>query len=90
MRDRLELPRAFKAGMAFAFNADLFDPKWRSGETSAVFFDTVAVTATGARSLRGFLAPPPPKPERAHCTNSRRTYRGSAEKSFLCREDQEN
>jgi hypothetical protein len=35
MRDRLELPRAYKVGMVFAFNTDLFGPEWRSGETGA-------------------------------------------------------
>ncbi len=44
----------FKAGMVFAFNIDLFDPKWRGGETGAVFADTVVITDTGARSLHKF------------------------------------
>ena len=39
----------FKAGMVFAFNIDLFDPKWRNGETGAVFADTVVITESGAR-----------------------------------------
>ena len=45
---------AFREGMVFAFNIDLFDPKWRNGETGAVFADTVVITVTGARSLHGF------------------------------------
>ena len=44
----------FKAGMVFAFNIDLFDPKWRNGETGAVFADTVVITDTGARYLHAF------------------------------------
>jgi Xaa-Pro aminopeptidase len=44
----------FKAGMVFAFNIDLFDPKWRNGETGAVFADTVVITETGARAMHGF------------------------------------
>jgi Xaa-Pro aminopeptidase len=44
----------FKAGMVFAFNIDLFDLKWRNGETGAVFADTVVITKTGARSLHAF------------------------------------
>ena len=44
----------FKAGMVFAFNIDLFDPKWRNGETGAVFADTVVITESGARSLHAF------------------------------------
>jgi Xaa-Pro aminopeptidase len=45
---------AFKAGMVFAFNIDLFDLNWRNGETGAVFADTVVITETGARSLHAF------------------------------------
>jgi Xaa-Pro aminopeptidase len=44
----------FKAGMVFAFNIDLFDPRWRNGETGAVFADTVVITETGARYLHAF------------------------------------
>lgn len=44
----------FKSGMVFAFNIDLFDPKWRNGETGAVFADTVLITETGARALHAF------------------------------------
>jgi Xaa-Pro dipeptidase len=44
----------FKTGMVFAFNIDLFDPRWRNGETGAVFADTVVITETGARNLHAF------------------------------------
>jgi hypothetical protein len=81
MRDRLELPRTFRANIVFAFNIDLFDPKWRIGETGAIFVDTVAITATGARSLRGFSPSSLPKPERAHCANSRKICRGRLRKA---------
>ena len=43
-----------REGMVFAFNIDLVDPKWRNGETGAVFADTVHITANGARALHGF------------------------------------
>jgi len=45
---------SYQEGMVFAFNIDLFDPKWRNGETGAVFADTVVITDTGARSLHKF------------------------------------
>jgi hypothetical protein len=88
MRERLELPRAFKVGMVFALNADLFGPKWQVGETGAVFVDTVAITATEVHSLSGFSLSS--KPERTHCTNYRGICRRLAQKSSLCREDEEN
>ncbi|HEY2531794.1 MAG TPA: M24 family metallopeptidase [Xanthobacteraceae bacterium] len=44
----------FKPGMVFAFNIDLFDPRWRNGETGAVFADTVVITETGACNLHAF------------------------------------
>jgi Xaa-Pro aminopeptidase len=44
----------FHAGMVFAFNIDLFDPKWRDGQTGAVFAETVHITETGARRLHHF------------------------------------
>ena len=44
----------FVDGMVFAFNIDLFDPKWRDGSTGAVFAETVHITATGARRLHRF------------------------------------
>ena len=40
--------------MVFAFNIDLFDPKWRDGQTGAVFAETVHITPTGARRMHGF------------------------------------
>ena len=40
--------------MVFAFNIDLFDPKWHDGQTGAVFADTVVITDKGARSLHAF------------------------------------
>ncbi|MBN9085164.1 MAG: aminopeptidase P family protein [Rhizobiales bacterium] len=46
----------FREGMVFAFNIDLFDPKWRNGETGAVFADTVVITESGARSMHRFPA----------------------------------
>lgn len=60
MRDRLKLACAFKAGIVFVFNTDLFDPKWRIGDPGAVFVDI-------GRSRR---------PERAACAAFyRRHYR---------------
>ena len=44
----------FTEGMVFAFNIDLFDPKWRDGQTGAVFAETVHITPTGARRLHHF------------------------------------
>lgn len=44
----------FKPGMVFAFNIDLFDPKWRNGETGAVLADTVVITDSGAHALHSF------------------------------------
>ncbi|MDB5405268.1 MAG: hydrolase/M24 family peptidase [Rhodospirillales bacterium] len=44
----------FLPGMVFAFNIDLFDPKWRDGATGAVFAETVVITETGARRLHKF------------------------------------
>ncbi len=90
MCDRLELPSAFKAGMVFAFNTDLFDPKWRIGETGALFLShhgdyadrtaqlarlfTAVITGTGAHSLHKLSQYLP----------------RVAEKSSFCRQDQEN
>jgi Xaa-Pro aminopeptidase len=45
---------AFKPGMVFAFNIDLFDPKWRDGRTGAVFAETVLITEIGAERLHSF------------------------------------
>jgi Xaa-Pro dipeptidase len=44
----------FEPGMVFAFNIDLFDPKWREGKTGCVFAETVEITETGARRMHSF------------------------------------
>jgi Xaa-Pro dipeptidase len=44
----------FRAGMVFAMNIDLFDPKWRNGETGCVFAETIVITDDGARRLHSF------------------------------------
>jgi len=44
----------FEPGMVFAFNIDLFDPKWREGKTGCVFAETVEITADGARRMHSF------------------------------------
>jgi Xaa-Pro dipeptidase len=44
----------FEPGMVFAFNIDLFDPKWREGKTGCVFAETVEITVDGARRLHSF------------------------------------
>jgi Xaa-Pro dipeptidase len=44
----------FEPGMVFAFNIDLFDPKWREGKTGCVFAETVEITDTGARRMHTF------------------------------------
>jgi len=44
----------FRAGMVFAMNIDLVDPKWRDGETGCVFAETIVITETGARRLHSF------------------------------------
>ena len=40
--------------MVFAFNIDLFDPKWRNGETGCVFAETIHITETGARRMHSY------------------------------------
>ena len=40
--------------MVFAFNIDLFDPKWRNGETGCVFAETIRITETGACRMHGY------------------------------------
>jgi hypothetical protein len=40
--------------MVFAMNVDLFDPKWRGGETGCVFAETIVITGDGARRLHSF------------------------------------
>jgi Xaa-Pro aminopeptidase len=44
----------FDPGMVFAFNIDLFNPKWRDGKTGCVFAETVEITADGARRMHSF------------------------------------
>jgi Xaa-Pro aminopeptidase len=44
----------FEPGMVFAFNIDLFDPKWREGKTGCVFAETVEITSDGARRMHSF------------------------------------
>ena len=44
----------FRPGMVFAMNIDLFDPKWRNGETGCVFAETIVITDDGARRLHSF------------------------------------
>jgi Xaa-Pro dipeptidase len=44
----------FRPGMVFAFNIDLFDPKWRNGETGCVFAETIHITETGARRMHSY------------------------------------
>jgi Xaa-Pro dipeptidase len=44
----------FREGMVFAFNIDLFDPKWHDGKTGCVFAETIEITASGARRLHEF------------------------------------
>lgn len=45
---------AFKPGMVFAFNIDLFDPKFHDGKTGCVFAETVLITETGARRMHTY------------------------------------
>ena len=44
----------FASGMVFAFNIDLFDPKWHGGKTGCVFAETIEITADGAQRFHGF------------------------------------
>jgi Xaa-Pro dipeptidase len=44
----------FRPGMVFAFNIDLFDPKFHEGKTGCVFAETVVITDTGARRLHSY------------------------------------
>jgi Xaa-Pro dipeptidase len=44
----------FEPGMVFAFNIDLFDPKWKDGKTGCVFAETIEITADGARRMHSF------------------------------------
>ena len=40
--------------MVFAMNIDLFDPKWRNGETGCVFAETIVITDDSARRMHSF------------------------------------
>jgi hypothetical protein len=40
--------------MVFAFNIDLFDPRWRQGKTGCVFAETIEITPTGSRRMHTF------------------------------------
>jgi Xaa-Pro aminopeptidase len=44
----------FEPGMVFAFNIDLFDPRWRDGTTGCVLAETVEITQTGAQRMHSF------------------------------------
>jgi Xaa-Pro aminopeptidase len=44
----------FRPGMVFAFNIDLFDPKFHEGKTGCVFAETVVITETGARRMHDY------------------------------------
>lgn len=43
-----------KTGMVFAFNIDLYDPKWKNGDTGAVFAETVLITEDGAERMHSY------------------------------------
>jgi Xaa-Pro dipeptidase len=43
-----------KAGVVFAFNIDLVDPYWRSGETGCFFAETIVATETKRKRLYAF------------------------------------
>ena len=44
----------FRAGMVFAFNIDLFDPKYHAGNTGCVFAETVHITENGPRRMHSY------------------------------------
>jgi Xaa-Pro aminopeptidase len=44
----------FRPGMVFAFNIDLFDPRWHNGETGCVFAETIVISETGARRMHTY------------------------------------
>jgi Xaa-Pro aminopeptidase len=44
----------FRTDMVFAFNIDLFDPKYHDGNTGCVFAETVHITADGARRMHSY------------------------------------
>lgn len=49
-----KLGDAFRPGMVFAFNIDLFDPKFHDGKTGCVFAETVEITENGARRMHSY------------------------------------
>ena len=49
-----KLGDAFEPGMVFAFNIDLFDPKFHGGKTGCVFAETVVITETGANRMHEY------------------------------------
>ena len=49
-----KLEDAFRPGMVFAFNIDLFDPDFHQGETGCVFAETVVITEAGPRRMHEF------------------------------------
>jgi Xaa-Pro aminopeptidase len=44
----------FRAGMVFAFNIDLVNPKWRDGETGCAFAETIVIGDGGARRMHSY------------------------------------
>lgn len=44
----------FEPGMVFAFNIDLFDPKFMGGNTGCTFAETIVITETGARRMHNY------------------------------------
>ncbi len=44
----------FRTGMVFAFNIDLFDPKYHAGNTGCVFAETVHIAENGARRMHSY------------------------------------
>ncbi|MGB6447438.1 MAG: hypothetical protein WBF47_20150, partial [Xanthobacteraceae bacterium] len=44
----------FRPGMVFAFNIELFDPKFHDGKTGCVFAETVVITDAGAKRLHSY------------------------------------
>jgi len=44
----------FRPGMVFAFNIDLFNPRWRNGETGCVFAETILITEGETKRMHSF------------------------------------
>jgi Xaa-Pro dipeptidase len=44
----------FRTDMVFAFNIDLFDPKYHEGNTGCVFAETVHITENGPRRMHSY------------------------------------